>query len=154
MVRQVIVATSPEPTGVAQAICRGFSVASDRVTYDGELTGSRGYLFTVEVGDTHVVTPQTINGVASLLSSRGYTSRTLFEKGEFKVQVFKKHYRYAWAALALTAIALYHLQDVHKKPFERVVEQWVDPAWRWLVLCLQGVRIPHSADEWRHISGM
>lgn len=154
MTRQVIVATSPEPNGVANAISRGFSVSQDSVTYDGELSRLQGYLFTVKIRDTQVVTPQTIKVTESLLYSGGYTSVTVFEKGEFKVRVFKKHYKYAWVAVALTAIALYHLQDVHKKPFERVVEQWLNPAWRWIVFCLQNVRIPHAADEWRHISGM
>lgn len=146
--------TSPEPPGVAQAISSGFDLPLDRVTYDGELGGVDGYLFSVDVGSTATITPQAVESVRCRLSKRGYTSRTAFGKHRFTVQVFKKHYRYAWAALALTVLALYHLEDVRKKPFERVVEQWIDPAWRWLVLCLQNIRVPHSADEWRHISGM
>lgn len=154
MVRETLVATSPEPTGVSKHIAGALGVCDGAVTYDGELSGNcSGYLFTVRVADGSTITPRLLHALHLCLGKNGYTSRALFRSKQLQVQVFEKHYKYAWVALALalTAAVAYHLPDVHKKPFERVVEQWVDPTWRWLVFYVQELRIPHSADEWRNI---
>tara|TARA_Y100000817_G_C16670364_1_gene461247 strand:+ start:89 stop:547 length:459 start_codon:yes stop_codon:yes gene_type:complete len=150
MTRTVLVSTSPEPEGVAKTIALGFNVPVDRVTYDGELGGEHaGYLFTAEIKGGSV-TQVMLQEIENLLSSAGYTSQTMFFRDNFRVHVHKKHNKYLWFAFALSVVALAQCIDVHKKPIERVVEQWLDPTWRFIAFYFQKLRLPNTADEWRH----
>ena len=129
MGRKVFLSTSPEPQGVASAISKCFDVPIERVTYDGELAPSSGYLFTVDVSDADAVA--VCSELQTQLGKMGFTTRTVVKSQQFKVQVFKKHYKYAYAAVALTALLCWHLQDVHKKSVERIAREFVDTAWRF-----------------------
>lgn len=149
MGRKVFLPTSPEPEGVAATISRCFNVPHERVTYDGELSNLAGYLFTVQASDAD--TAAVSSSLKVNLGQMGFTTRIMFVGHEFKVQVFKKHYKYAYAAVALTIFALWHFKDVHKKSFERITEQWASSAWRFVVFHVQNIRIPHVFDEWRNI---
>lgn len=149
MTRTVLIATSPEPVGVSKTIADGFEISVDRVTYDGELGGRHvGYLFSAEVRS---VTQAMQKRLESQLSAAGYTSHTTYLREKCQIHVYRKHYNYLWAALALSVAVLYQCTDVHKKPFERAIEQWINPAWRCIVFYFQEFSIPHAADEWRHI---
>jgi len=152
MERKVFLSTSPEPEGVASVISKCFDVPADRVTYDGELEPCSGFLFTVDVTDAD--TDEVCRKLSGALGKMGFTTKTMFKSHRFRVEVFKKHYRYAYAALALTVLGFLHFQDVHKKSFERIAQQWIDSAWRYVVFHLQSIRIPDSFDEWRHINSM